>query len=150
MRIFSQLYKPKTDKKTKREIPAKGLNSLFYAGIDPPFDFKKEDSVWIGFYSSYKTLINFDKNKTYILSIKETIKDWIKDYLFISKKENNSEKLFPYLHCLIFHYCEMLELYDNIHKFSTQPNEKLNDFFTQYYHKCTNKHYSNKTYLSQI
>jgi len=151
MRIFSELYEPKIDKETKEEInPAKRLNGLFANGIDPPYDFKKEDSVWLGFYSLYQTFKNYNKDITTILSIKESLKELLNDYLFISKKENNSEKLFVYLHCLIFHYSEMLEIHGSIHSFSTQPNEKLNDFFTQYYHKSTNKHYLNKNYLIQM
>ena len=54
------------------------------------------------------------------------------------------------MHSLVFHYIEMLALHGNIHKFSTQPNEKLNDFFTQYYHKSTNKHFLNNNFISQI
>ena len=84
-------------------------------------------------------LIKFGKNSTSISSIKESLKDWIEDFLFIQKKENYSEKLTCYLHCLVFHYCEMLELHGNIHCFSMQPNEKLNDFFTKCYHSSTNK-----------
>ena len=70
--------------------------------------------------------------------------------MFIQKKENYSEKLTCYLHCLVFHYCEMLELHGNIHCFSMQPNEKLNDFFTKCYHSSTNKHSLDKKYLLQI
>lgn len=43
----------------------------------------------------------------------------------------------------------MLELHGNIHMFSTQPNEKLNDFITQYYQK-TSKRNSNNEYLLQL
>jgi len=44
----------------------------------------------------------------------------------------------------------MLELHGNIHVFSTQPNEKLNDFCTKYYHHSTNKNNENKIYLFQL
>jgi hypothetical protein len=44
----------------------------------------------------------------------------------------------------------MLELHGNIHIFTTQPNEKLNDFCTQYYHRNTNKQNSDKQYLLQL
>jgi hypothetical protein len=149
MRIFSELYEPKINIKTKKETTAPHLNGLYNQGVDPPYDFKKEDSVWFGFYSLYLSLKNYN-NDSSILSIKEAIREWTEDYLYISKKENNSEKIFPYMHCLIFHYCEFLELHGNIHSFSTQPNEKLNDFFTQYFHKSTNKHNLDKSYLKQL
>ena len=44
----------------------------------------------------------------------------------------------------------MLELHGNIHLYSTQPNEKLNDFCTQYYHRNTSKKNNNKEYLLQL
>ena len=44
----------------------------------------------------------------------------------------------------------MLELHGNIHLYSTQPNEKLNDFSTQYYHRNTSKKNNNKEYLLQL
>ena len=34
--------------------------------------------------------------------------------------------------------------------FSTQPNEKLNDFCTKYYHRNTNKNNTDKKYLLQL
>jgi hypothetical protein len=71
-------------------------------------------------------------------------------YLIVNKENNQSETLSPYLHCLVFHYCQMLELHGNIHIFTTQPNEKLNDFCTQYYHRNTNKQNSDKQYLLQL
>ena len=151
MRIFSELYDSKFDKKTKKVIsPPLFMNNLYPKDIDPPFDFQKEDSAWLGFYELYKTFKAYDKNISTIITIKKSIKAWIEDYLFINKKENYSEKLSPYIHCLVFHYSEMLAMHGNIHCFSTQPNEKLNDFCTQYYHKSTNKHYFDKEYLLQL
>ena len=147
--MFSELYLPKIESFTKNELQAKVLSSLYKLGIDAPYDFNKEDSVWIGFYSLYKTLTEY-KNDVTISSIKDSLKEWIKDYLFISKKENFSQKLTPYLHSFVFHYIEMLALHGNIHKFLTQPNEKLNDFFTQYYHKSTNKPFLNYQFIFQI
>ena len=44
----------------------------------------------------------------------------------------------------------MLEIHGNIHVFSTQPNEKLNDLCTKYYHQCTNKVNNEKKYLLQL
>jgi hypothetical protein len=38
--FFFELYEPKLDKETKREIPAKLNNNLFSNVIDPPYDFK--------------------------------------------------------------------------------------------------------------
>ena len=45
---------------------------------------------------------------------------------------------------------KLLEIHGNIHIFSTQPNEKLNDFCTQYYHRCTNKNNNDKKYILQL
>ena len=126
------------------------MNNLFPKDIDPPFDFQKEDSVWLGFYDLYKKITEYGKNPNSISSIKLGLKMWLEDYLFINKKENYSEKLSPYIHLFIFHYCEMLEIHGNIHMFATQPNEKLNDFCTKYYQNCSNKQNSDKKYLLQL
>ncbi len=42
----------------------------------------------------------------------------------------------------------MLEIHQNINIFNTQGLEKLNDFCTQYYHGCTNKHNERNEYLN--
>ena len=68
--MFSELYLPKIEIFTKNELPAKGLSGLYKLGIDEPYDFNKEDSVWIGFYSLYKTLTEY-KNDVTISSIKD-------------------------------------------------------------------------------
>ena len=142
MRIFTELYEPKFDKKTKIKI----RDSLFMANLPFPKpkyqneDFKKEDLVWFGFYDLFKKFKNFpleinikDRN-VLIENLNKSSKVWLTDYKFLNKKNNNTERLSPYIHCFLFHYCQMLEIHGNIHVFSTQPNEKLNDLCTKYYH----------------
>lgn len=158
MRIFQELYEPKFNKKTKEKI----ADALFLSNLPFPKPenndehFKREDLLWLGFYELYNKFINFPTNisiserKTLIEPIKQILKNWLSDFLFVSKINKYSEKLSPYTHCLIFHYYQMLELHGNIHVFSTQPNEKLNDFCTKYYHRNTNKNNKNKIYLFQL
>ena len=71
LRMFSELYLPKIESFTKNECPAKGLSGLYKLVIDAPYDFIKEDSVWIGFYSLYKTLTEY-KNDVTISSFKDS------------------------------------------------------------------------------
>jgi hypothetical protein len=158
MRIFNELYEPKFNKNTKVKIS----DALFMTNLPFPKPndvndhFKKEDMLWLGFYDLYKKFIYFPKEttlaqrKTLIHPIKENLKDWLTDFLFVSKLNKYSEKLSPYTHSLIFHYSQMLELHGNIHIYSTQPNEKLNDFCTKYYHRNTNKNNTDKKYLLQL
>ena len=150
MRIFSELYDCNSNNKNRKNKLPLLLNNLFPKGIDPPFDFEKEDSIWLGFYSMFNKLKTYDNNNTTIAGINASFEGWVKDYLSVSKKENNSEKLTPYIHIYIFHYTQMLELHGKIHNFSTQPNEKLNDFCTIYYNKCTNKQNQDRNYLIQL
>jgi hypothetical protein len=157
MRIFKELYEPKFDRNTMK----KTKDALFLTNLPFPIpantedSFKKEDLLWLGFYDLYTKFIKFPKTsiserKTLIDPLKIHLKEWLADFLFVSKINKYSEKLSPYTHCLIFHYYQMLELHGNIHVFSTQPNEKLNDFCTKYYHHSTNKNNENKIYLFQL
>jgi hypothetical protein len=131
------------------------VNLLFPKPEKITDNFEKEDLLWLGFYKLLNLFQNFpfiksiEERKLLTLPIKESLKSFLTDYLFVSKKYRYSEKLSPYLHCFIFHYCQMLELHGNIHLFNTQPNEKLNDFLTKYYHRSTNKN-MNKKYLLQL
>ena len=157
-RIFSELYDAKFDKKLKKITQ----EALFMISLPFPKpkrqadNFKKEDLLWSGFYKLYKNFETFPiqnslkERKKLTLPIKESLKMFLSDYLFVSKKYKYSENLTPYLHCFIFHYYQMLELHGNIHLYSTQPNEKLNDFSTQYYHRNTSKKNNNKEYLLQL
>jgi len=157
-RIFFELYEAKFDKKTKIKIQ----DALFLVNLPfpktkkIPENFEREDLLWFGFYKLLKEFQNFPANtnteerKLLIHPLKVLLKSFLTDYLFVSKKYRYSEKLSPYLHCFIFHYCQMLELHGNIHLFTTQPNEKLNDFLTKYYQRGTNKLNSNKEYLLQL
>ena len=158
MRIFTELYEPKFHTRTKVKIQ----EALFMANLPFPKpeietdSFKRMDLLWSGFYNLYKSFQNFplkstiEERKNLILPIEKSLRIFLADYLYLNKKYKNSEKITPYLHSLLFHYCQMLEFHGNIHIFSTQPNEKLNDFCTQYYHRNTNKKNSGKKYLLQL
>jgi hypothetical protein len=158
IRIFKELYEPKYNKASKE----KTHDALFLSNL--PFlkpenindHFKKEDLLWLGFYELYNKFKDFPKissiteRKSLIEPMKKMLKDWLFDFLFVSKINKFSERFSPYTHCLVFHYYQMLELHGNIHVYSTQPNEKLNDFCTKYYHRNTNKNNVDKNYLFQL
>jgi hypothetical protein len=158
LKIFTELYEPKYDRKTKLKIQ----DTIFLANLPWPKpkndadNFKRDDLLWLRFYNLYKNFKKFPlksslvERKDRISVINESLKFWLDDYKYVSKINKNTEKLSPYIHCLIFHYCQMLEIHGNIHIFSTQPNEKLNDFCTQYYHRCTNKNNNDKKYILQL
>ena len=158
LRIFTELYEPKFDKITKLKIqePLFLVNLPFPKTDNKVSNFRKEDLLWLGFYKIYLKFQNFpvkttiDERKVLIKPLNDSLKEWLKDYKFLNKQINYVDKLSPYVHCFSFHYCQMLELHGNIHIFSTNPNEKLNDFCTQYYHRCTNKQNTEKKYLLQL
>ena len=156
MKIFTELYEPKCEAKPKKKKDGLFLVNLFPKPENEDDSFEREDRVWSGFYSLFKMVKNFptettnEERKILIEPIKESLKEWLPNYLALNKLNNHSGKLSPYLHCFTFHYCQMLELHGNIHVFTTQPNEKLNDLCTVYYHNCTNGKKEDKEYLLQL
>ena len=155
MRIFTELFEPKKKNNIQYQ-DALFMDNLPFPKIRNKDNFKREDLVWMGFYSLYNQFRNFptkitiEARKVLIEPINVLLKEWLKEFMFINMKYNYSDKLSPYLHCFVFHYCQILELHGNINIFTTQPNEKLNDFCTQYYHRNTNKQNFEKKHFITI
>ena len=158
LRIFEELYRPYFDEKEKK-LKRQNLSSLFEKNLDPPNNFDFEDLVWFGFYKilneikSFKnesTIPNYNPVQTSIEKLRVDLKNWLQNYLLINEKNRNLSTMTPYIHVFVFHIPQLLEINHDLNIFNTQGLEKLNDFCTQYYHSCTNKHSEQKEYLNQL
>ena len=156
IRIFEEIYQPYYDKKEKKRKFKRNLAYLFEKNIDPPYDFEFEDNVWSGFFEilvkikAFKDDFDVLNLETQITNLRQELKTWLDSYLFLNEINRNSKTMTPYIHVFVSHIPQFLELHKNINIFNTQGLEKLNDFCTQYYQRCTNKHTKDKNYLSQL
>lgn len=66
--------------------------------------------------------------------IKESASQWLKLFLEMYQTKHVT----PYMHTLVFHVPEFIELYESLAPFSQQGLERLNDNITKDYFRSTN------------
>ena len=124
------------------------LRDIFPADL---IDLNIEEYAWSKFYESYEQIKEFSSNpnnnnpQNSIESLKSTLKEWLGFYMMLI-----GNNISPYAHALVWHVPEFLEKYGEISIFNMQGHEKLNDFFTVYYHRSSNRNRKNNAYLKQI
>ena len=92
--------------------------------------------IWKDFLSIYSTLCLQSVDKESVEKFKTTVKDWLSCFLSVYQTKNVT----PYMHTLIFHIPEFLNLYGSLVQFSQQGLEKLNDTLTKDYFRSSNHH----------
>ena len=101
--------------------------------------------IWLKFYQLYQHSVNrkkFDSSADLTNALKN---------FFITLKQprfENCLNLTPYLHTLIHHLPEFIEIHDDINIFNLQGFEKLNQVLRNHYQRSTNK--KTKIYLKQL
>jgi hypothetical protein len=154
MTIFREIFRKYPDFSETTLMTSwrtKNFDDIFPENSDPMGgNFQFENNLWYGFYKVCLQIRIFDKNWNSTDDIDRNLKDLLDFYIFINKYNRNSNTIFPYAHIAFFHLTEMLELHKNLNRYSTQPNEKLNEFSTIYYHQCTNKNNEKLKYLNQM
>jgi hypothetical protein len=113
-------------------------------------DLDIEEYAWSKFYESFEQIREFSSNEinnppNSIERLKATLKEWLCFYMLLI-----GNNISPYAHALVWHVPEFLEKYGGISIFNMQGLEKLNDFYTIYYHRSTNRIRNNKAYLKQL
>ena len=83
--------------------------------------------IWKDFLNIYNTLCLNPINVSQIKEVRTTVRNWLT--LFLSVYQ--SRHITPYMHTLIFHVPEFLNLYGSLLPFSQQGLEKLNDNLTK-------------------
>ena len=120
-----------------------------FVNIDLNFDL--ENYVWKSFYYLYLSIKSYDErelkiNEIEIQKLKYDLKEWLEFYTILAGKET----ITPYIHAFVFHVPEFLIKFKRLNLYNLQGLEKLNDFSTQFYHQCTNKHKSDNKFLNQM
>jgi hypothetical protein len=110
-----------------------------------------EDFVWREFYQLFLMVKSYTNNP-YDLHfpidfLEQRLRKWLTFYL---KLNSGFENLSCYVHAFVFHIPEMIKNNNDINIFNCEGLEKLNDFSTQYYRLCSNKHKRNNSYISQM
>ena len=91
--------------------------------------------LWKSFLSIYETLrSNTPLSKEEISEFRRQTQRWITRFLSIYQ----SKHITPYVHLLVSHIPEFLELYGTLSPYSQQGLEKLNDDLTKDYFRSTN------------
>ena len=90
-------------------------------------------SIWKKFYDIYKK-IQSSKPVSSTQDLRSLLTSWISLFTSIYQTKNVT----PYIHVLITHIPEFLDMYGTIVAFSQQGLEKLNDEVTQDYFRSTN------------
>lgn len=90
--------------------------------------------IWKDFLTIYNTLCLNPINRNQIKDFQVSVQKWLS--LFLSVYQ--SRHVTPYMHTLIFHVPEFLNLYGSLLPFSQQGPEKLNDNLTKDYYRNTN------------
>lgn len=90
--------------------------------------------LWKNFLSIYKTLCLKSINKNQIKEFQTTVRNWLQMFLQVYQTKHVT----PYIHTLVFHVPEFLNLYGSLLPFSQQGLEKLNDNLTKDYFGSTN------------
>lgn len=90
--------------------------------------------IWQDFLSIYETLCLNSVNKNQIKEFQTAVHNWLSLFLSVYQTKHVT----PYIHTLIFHVPEFLNLYRSLLPFSQQGLEKLNDNLTKDYYRSTN------------
>ena len=125
---------------------------MFKDRLDPSYNFYFEDFIWEGFYEillqiksfrDYTNPYELEQKPTTTEKLSEDLNNWLEAYLYVNELNRNSIKITPYIHVFVSHIPKFLDIHKDINLFNTQGLEKLNDFCTQYYHRCSNKQHKN-------
>ena len=91
----------------------------------------KVQKIWKDFLAIYDLLRSTSTNKE---QIKQSASQWLKLFLEVYQTKHVT----PYMHTLVFHVPEFIELYGSLAPFSQQGLERLNDNITKDYFRSTN------------
>ena len=97
------------------------------------------NKIWVDFWTIYQQI----KNSTVTsASIKNDSVEWVKTFIQVYNEENVT----PYIHALVHHFYQFIDLHGDINIFNEQGIEKLNDLTTSQFYRSTNK----KNFIKQL
>jgi hypothetical protein len=91
--------------------------------------------LWDNFMSLIETLSSSNSAEVNVEKFKQDTQSWFELFLSIYPAKHVT----PYMHALLWHVPEFLELYGKIHPFTQQGLEKLNDKTTKDFFRSTNQ-----------
>ena len=99
---------------------------------------KEKNELWDNFYH---ILYKVKDDRITPEELKQQTEDWLK--IFLSVVIKTDEAVTPYIHIFVSHLHQQAHYLKNkglsVNSFSMQGLEKLNDFTTTYFQRCTNK-----------
>jgi hypothetical protein len=110
---------------------------------------KKIQSLWDNFMDLYDTMSQYHPSDDSINSFQSRAKAWVSEFLTPSSGKRNSsqyvrglyckEDVTPYMHAMVFHVPEFLQLYRGIRLFSCESLEKKNHVQVLSWFRCSRK-----------
>ena len=97
---------------------------------------QKIQRIWVKFFEIYNILRAKSISNEEIRKLERNTKDWLTLFLSVYQTKHVT----PYMHVLVAHIPEFLDLYGSLSSFSQQGLEKLNDLLTNTYYRSTNHH----------
>ena len=92
--------------------------------------------IWNSFMKLNKVIHSQVISNVEIETFKQGAKVWLQLFLTVYQTKHVT----PYMHAMIAHLPEFMQLYGSVVPFTQQGLEKLNDVYTQYYFRSTNHH----------
>lgn len=136
-KVSFHFYTDKDSKNVKwRDLVGPEKIKLFSKIVIPELfpDFPQGDKVqkiWKGFLAIYDVLRSTNTDKE---QIKGLATEWLQQFLEVYLTKHVT----PYMHTLVYHIPEFVELYGSLAPFSQQGLERLNDNITKDYFRSTN------------
>lgn len=90
--------------------------------------------LWTGFMKLNRIIRSTTLSTDTIRVFKSDAREWLHQYLQIYQTKN----ITPYIHALVAHVPQFMELYGGIVAFTQQGLEKLNDDMTQFFYRGSN------------
>ena len=144
----NKTFEPNLDKKQRMIVFSKiNLVKLF----PDVYNVKLKHDLWQEFIRIYIFIkeefsTEDSEQNEKITELDQDLRGWLVLFLMCYRPNN----ITPYIHAFVYHIPEFLKLHKNINLFNLEGLEKLNHVTSLSYHRCNNKHFSDKSFLKQL
>ena len=133
IKIFTKMFEQKIENGV---IKGSSLVTLFPDYLKDNRDILRLSRL----FKNFKDIINIIKQNHNRNFDKKVLEEKLKVFLYDYIKSTPDKKITPYIHILVFHISEFIQIYKNINIYSMQGLEKKNHFLKTNFFRQTNHH----------